>query len=72
MSQYADLIREIRDRLSCRGAAECEWFERWQAEFDAVAADGEEEACELLVDVLVAFDRWQADEHPADPAAGEH
>ena len=71
MSGYADLIREIRDRLSCHGAAECECLDRWQEEFDAVAADGDDEACALLVDVLVAFDKWQADERPADPAGAD-
>jgi hypothetical protein len=54
------LVRDIGERQSARGAVEREWFEGWQAEYDEVAADGDEEMCALLVDILVAFDRWSA------------
>ena len=65
MSEYDELIREMRERLCSRGQAEREWFDAWQDEFDAVAAEGDDdgdgEACALLIDALVAFDCWQGD-----------
>jgi hypothetical protein len=49
-------------RLCSLGEAERDWFEGWQAEFDAVSAAGDEEACALLVDMLIAFDHWRREE----------
>jgi hypothetical protein len=69
VTDYASLIRDVERRAS-RGAAESEWFEQWREEFDAVAADGDEEACRLLADILIAFDRWQRVDDP-DPRAGD-
>jgi hypothetical protein len=56
----AGLVRNACQRLCRSEQSGREWFEEWQAEFDAVAADGHEEACALLVDILIAYDHWQA------------
>jgi hypothetical protein len=58
-SEYADLVREVRERLSVREESIDAWLENWQAEFDHAAADGDDESCGLLVDILVAYEHWQ-------------
>jgi hypothetical protein len=61
-------IAELGEKLSRRGRTERVWFEQWRADYGAACEEGDEEACELLVDVLVAFERWQR-EHPIVPGS---
>jgi hypothetical protein len=61
IGERACLVREVAERLCSRGQTEREWFEGWQAEFDAVTADADDEARAVLVDMLIAFDHWQRD-----------
>jgi hypothetical protein len=70
VNEQFGLIREVAERLCSRGEVEREWFEDWRAEFDAVVADDDAEASGLLVDALIAFDRWQQEDEASHTEPG--
>lgn len=59
MTELESFIRDVGERVSRRGEDERDWFAEWCAEFDAAREEADEDACTLLVDILVAFDNWQ-------------
>lgn len=64
MTELAGYIQEVAERASGRGDDEREWFEGWLAEFTEATENMDDEASALLVDVLVAWDRWLSSRNP--------
>lgn len=60
-----DFIAAVCERVSVRGRQERRWFEDWKAGYDAAGEAGDEDACELLLDILVAFDALLAEKRPS-------
>lgn len=53
------LIRDVAERVARRGAEEQAWFMQWRQDFREAVDHGDEEDVALMLDMLVAFDRWQ-------------
>lgn len=59
-----DFIAAAGERIASRGRQERRWYEGWRNDYDGAVAAGDDDACELLLDVLVAFDAFQGSKHP--------
>ncbi|MBV9802005.1 MAG: hypothetical protein JO130_02380 [Solirubrobacterales bacterium] len=59
-----EFIIAAAERISARGRQEGLWYEGWQADYAAAVAGGDNDACELLLDVLIAFDTFQGQKRP--------
>ena len=47
-----DFIAAVGERISARRRQERQWFEDWKADYDAAGEAGDEDGCELLLDIL--------------------
>ena len=59
-----DFIAAVSERISVRGRQERQWFEDWKADYHAAGEAGDNDGCELLLDILVAFDALLAKKRP--------
>lgn len=63
-SDRAGLIASAGERIGARRPQERDWFASWEADYHGAAAAGDEDGCELLLDVLVAYDAFQSTQRP--------
>lgn len=59
-----EFIAAAAERIANRGRQERHWVGSWQAEYEQSCTVCDDDACELLLDALVAFDAFQAQKRP--------